>query len=84
MARVRTAAKIARYVSSHGYARVATGDLDLVIENKLMPHDIDAWSRWCAGGGRRRLDGGEDFSRGRVIGASSHALYDEAVALLAG
>ena len=87
VARVRSAAKVARYgLDAMAYARVATGDIDLVIENKLMPHDLDALVAVVrgAGGTIGDWDGGEDFSGGRVIAASTRALYDEAVALLAG
>ena len=68
------------------YARVATGDIDLVIESKLMPHDLDALVAVVrgAGGTFGDWDGGADFSRGRVIAAATRDLYDEAVALLAG
>ncbi len=87
VARVRGAAKVARYgLDAMAYARVATGDIDLVIENRLMPHDLDALVAVVrgAGGTFGDWDGGEDFSQGRVIAASTRALYDEAVALLAG
>ena len=86
MARVRAAAKVARYgLDAMAYARVATGDLDLVIENKLQPHDIDALVAVVRGAGGHFGDweGGTDFARGRVIAAATEALYTEAVALLA-
>ena len=86
MARVRAAAKVARYgLDAMAYARVATGDLDLVIENKLQPHDIDALVAVVRGAGGHFGDweGGTDFARGRVIAAATEALYAEAVALLA-
>ena len=85
--RVRGAAKVARYgLDAMAYARVATGDIDLVVENKLMPHDLDALVAVVrgAGGTFGDWDGGEDFSKGRVIAAATRELYDEAVALLAG
>ncbi len=87
VARVRAAAKVARYgLDAMAYARVATGDMDLVIENKLMPHDIDALVAVVRGAGGHfgDWDGGEDFSPGRVVAAATRELYDEAVALLAG
>ena len=86
MARVRAAAKVARYgLDAMAYARVATGDLDLVIENKLQPHDIDALVAVVRGAGGHFGDweGGTDFTHGRVIAAATEALYTEAVALLA-
>ena len=85
--RVRAAAKVARYgLDAMAYARVATGDLDLVIENKLQPHDIDALVAVVRGAGGHFGDweGGEDFAGGRVIAAATRKLYDEAIALLAG
>ena len=87
VARVRAAARVARYgLDAMAYARVATGDLDLVIESQLMPHDLDALVAVVrgAGGTLGDWDGGADFSRGRVIAAATPQLYDEAVALLAG
>ena len=86
VARVRAAAKVARYgLDAMAYARVATGDLDLVIENKLQPHDIDALVAVVRGAGGHFGDweGGTDFTQGRVIAAATEALYTEAVALLA-
>lgn len=83
--RVRKSALVARFgLDALAYARVATGNLDLVIENKLAPHDLDALVAVVRGAGGHFGDweGGSDFSRGRVIAASSRALYDEAVALL--
>jgi myo-inositol-1(or 4)-monophosphatase len=87
VARVRAAAKVARYgLDALAYARVATGDIDLVIESKLMPHDLDALVAVVrgAGGTFGDWDGGADFLRGRVIAAATRDLYDEAVALVAG
>jgi len=85
IARVRAAAKVARYgLDAMAYARVATGDLDLVIENKLMPHDIDALVAVVRGAGGHFGDweGGADFAQGRVIAAATEALYAETVAFL--
>jgi myo-inositol-1(or 4)-monophosphatase len=87
VARVRVAARVARYgLDAMAYARVATGGLDLVIESQLHPHDIDALVAVVRGAGGWFGDwqGGEDFAAGRVVAAATHALYDEAVALLAG
>jgi fructose-1,6-bisphosphatase/inositol monophosphatase family enzyme len=68
------------------YARVATGDIDLVIENGLQPHDYDALIAVVRGAGGHIGDweGGENFAEGRVVAAASRKLYDRAVALLAG
>ena len=67
------------------YARIATGDLDLVIESGLKPHDYDALVAVVrgAGGVIGNWSGGGDLSGGDVVAAASQALYDEAVALLA-
>lgn len=84
--RVRKSALVGRFgLDALAYARVATGGLDLVIENQLAPHDLDALVAVVRGAGGHFGDwqGGSDFSHGRVIAASSGALYDEAVALLA-
>ena len=84
--RVRKAARLTRYgLDALAYARVATGDLDLVIESGLKPHDYDALVAVVrgAGGVIGNWIGGDDLSGGDVVAASSQALYDEAVALLA-
>ena len=84
--RVRKATLVARYgLDAMAYARVATGDLDLVIESGLKRYDLDALVAVVrgAGGAIGDWDGGEDWDRGRIIAASSQAIYDEAVALLA-
>lgn len=85
LARIGAAAMVARYgLDALAYARVATGGLDLVIENKLAPHDLDALVAVVRGAGGHfgDWDGGNDFSHGLVIAASSRAIYDEALALL--
>lgn len=84
--RVRMAARVTRYgLDALGYARVATGDIDLVVESGLQPHDYDALIAIVRGAGGHIGDwrGGEGFKTGRIVAAASKALYDEAVALLA-
>jgi myo-inositol-1(or 4)-monophosphatase len=84
--RVRKAVRLTRYgLDALAYARVATGDLDLVIENGLKPHDYDALVAVVrgAGGVIGSWSGGDDFGGGDVVAAASQSLYDEAVALLA-
>lgn len=84
--RVRRAARVSRYgLDAMAYARVATGDLDLVIENGLKRHDYDALIPVVRGAGGHIGDwsGGERFEGGRIVAAASRKLYDEAVALLA-
>lgn len=84
--RVRFQCRLTRFgLDAMAYARVATGDIDLVIENGLKPHDYDALVAVVRGAGGHIGDwsGGEDFSAGRVVAASSRSLYEEAVEVLA-
>lgn len=84
--RVRRAARTARFGwDAYGYAMVAAGHLDLVIESGLKPHDYNALIPVvrAAGGWIGDWQGGEDFTPGRVVAAATRALYDEAVALIA-
>jgi myo-inositol-1(or 4)-monophosphatase len=83
---VRKAARLTRYgLDALAYARVATGDLDLVIESGLKRHDYDALVAVVrgAGGVIGNWSGGGDLSEGAVVAAASQALYEEAVRLLA-
>ncbi len=83
--RVRKAARVTRFgLDALGYARIATGDIDLVIESGLKPHDYDALVAVVrgAGGVIGNWSGGADLGGGDVVAAASQALYDEAVALL--
>ncbi len=85
--RVIGRARTARYgLDGYGYARVAAGTLDLVIESGLKPHDYNALVPVVRGAGGTFGDwqGGEDFTAGRVVAAATPELYEEAVALLAG
>jgi myo-inositol-1(or 4)-monophosphatase len=84
--RVRKAARLTRYgLDALGYARVGTGDLDLVIESGLKRHDYDALVAVVrgAGGVIGNWWGGGDLSEGAVVAAASQGLYEEAVRLLA-
>ncbi len=83
--RVRLACRLTRFgLDAMAYARVATGDIDLVIENGLKPHDYDALVAVVRGAGGHIGDwhGGEEFSGGRIVAAASRELYDEAIGLL--
>ena len=85
--RVRQAARLTRFgLDALAYARVATGDLDLVIESGLKPHDYDALVAVVrgAGGVIGNWSGGADLSGGDVVAAASPDLFEEAVAVLAG
>jgi myo-inositol-1(or 4)-monophosphatase len=86
-ARVRRAARLSRYgLDAYGYARVAAGALDLVIESGLKPHDYNALIPVVrgAGGVIGNWRGEDDFSQGAVVAAATGELFDEAVRLLAG
>ena len=83
--RVRQTSLVVRYgLDALAYARVATGDIDLVIETGLKRHDLDALVAVVrgAGGTIGDWDGGEDWDGGRIIAAASKVLYAEVVALL--
>ncbi len=83
--RLRRAARLTRYgLDALAYARIATGDLDLVIESGLKCHDYDALVAVVrgAGGVIGNWAGGLDLGGGDVVAAANQLLYDEAVALL--
>lgn len=80
--RVRAETRVTRYgLDAMAYARVATGDIDLVIENSLKRHDYDALIAVVRGAGGHFGDwrGGNDFREGRVIAAATRALYEATV-----
>ena len=84
--RVRDAVQLSRYgLDALAYARIATGDIDLVIENRLKRHDLDALVAVVRGAGGWIGDwtGGEDWDSGRIVAAATRALYDDAVDCLA-
>lgn len=84
-AALRNAVLLTRYgLDALAYARVATGDLDLVAESGLKRHDLDALVPVVRGAGGHVGDwsGGEDWDGGRIVAAASRTLYDEAVALM--
>ena len=83
--RVRLACRVTRFgLDAMAYARVATGDIDIVIENGLKPHDYDALVSVVRGAGGHIGDwsGGENFEPGSVVAAASRELYEAAVDLL--
>lgn len=85
--RVRRACLLTRFgLDAMAYARVATGDIDLVIESGLKSHDYDALVAVVRGAGGHIGDwvGGADFSGGRVVAAATRALYEQAVERLSG
>jgi myo-inositol-1(or 4)-monophosphatase len=80
--RVRERVRTTRYGhDGYGYARLAAGSLDLVIEAGLKPHDYNALIPVvrAAGGAIGDWEGGADFSKGKVIAAASPALYEAAL-----
>jgi myo-inositol-1(or 4)-monophosphatase len=84
-AALRDQAMLTRYgLDALAYARVATGDLDLVVESGLKRHDLDALIPVVRGAGGFVGDwaGGEDWESGNIVAASSRALYDETLAIL--
>ena len=85
--RLRRAALLTRFgLDGYAYARIALGTIDLVAETGLKPHDWQALVPVVrgAGGVIGNWRGGEDMSGGDVLAAASQALFDEAVAALAG
>jgi histidinol phosphatase-like enzyme (inositol monophosphatase family) len=83
--RLRGRALTTRYgLDAYGYARVAAGSLDLVVEAGLKPHDYNALIPVVRGAGGVIGDwkGGEDFERGQIVAAASRELYEEAVRLI--
>ena len=80
--RLRRGARTTRYgLDAYGYARLAAGSLDLVVEACLKPHDYNALVPVveAAGGVIGNWKGGRDLSDGRTIAAASRALFDAAV-----
>jgi myo-inositol-1(or 4)-monophosphatase len=83
--RVRRAARLSRYgLDAYGYARVAAGALDLVIESGLKPHDYNALIPVvrAAGGVIGNWRGEDEFSEGKLVAAATPQLFGEAVGLL--
>jgi myo-inositol-1(or 4)-monophosphatase len=85
--RLRRSAKLTRYgLDAYGYAQVAAGGLDLVVESGLKPHDYNAVVPLvrAAGGAVSNWEGGSDLASGRIVAAASEALLAEACRLLEG
>lgn len=83
--RILSQVRVTRYGhDAYGYARVAGGSIDLVIESSLKPHDYEALIPVITGAGGHIGDwhGGSNFAAGDVVAAATRALYDEAVELL--
>lgn len=83
--RVRRAVRLTRYgLDALGYAKLAAGHLDLVIESGLKRHDWAALVPVVRGAGGVIGDwkGGSDFEGGAIVAAATRELFDETVALL--
>lgn len=83
--RVREGARTIRYGhDGYGYARLAAGSIDLVVESCLQPYDYNAVIPLvhAAGGVVGNWRGGSDMGAGQIVAAASQPLFDEAVALL--
>lgn len=82
---LRHAVRTTRYGhDGYGYARVAAGTLDLVVECGLKKHDYNALIPIVRGAGGMFGDwsGGVDFSGGDVIAAATPELYEAAVKIM--
>lgn len=85
-ASVRARARLTRYGhDGYAYARLAAGDIDLVVESGLQPHDYHALLPLIRGAGGSVGDwrGGDRFGGGQILAAATPALFEETLALLA-
>ncbi|SMF61095.1 inositol monophosphatase family protein [Allosphingosinicella indica] len=83
--RVRRAALLTRFGhDGFAYARLATGDIDLVLESGLEPHDRNALIPVvrAAGGAVSNWRGEHDFADGCLVAAASGELLRATVKLL--
>jgi len=83
--KVAAQAKLTRYgMDCYGYALVATGQVDLVIEAQLQPYDIHAPIAvvQAAGGIVSNWRGGAAHHGGQVIAAANCEVYTAALAIL--
>jgi myo-inositol-1(or 4)-monophosphatase len=81
---LRGAARLTRYgLDAYGYARLAAGSLDLVIESGLKSWDYLALIPVVrgAGGVVGNWRGEDEFSAGQVVAAATSALFEQAVAV---
>ena len=85
--RVADQARLVRYgMDCYGYALLAAGQVDLVIEAGLQPYDVQAPIAvvTAAGGVATAWDGGPAHEGGRLLAAANPALHTVALELLAG
>jgi len=84
--RVRGRVRTVRYgLDAYGYARLAAGSIDLVMEAGLKPHDYNALIPVvrAAGGAIGDWRGGQDYEGGRIVAAATPALFEAALEALA-
>jgi histidinol phosphatase-like enzyme (inositol monophosphatase family) len=84
-AAIRSRVRTTRYGhDGYGYARLAAGTIDLVVESGLNSYDLNALVPVVRGAGGMIGDwsGGSDFSAGQVVAAATPQLFQEALALL--
>lgn len=75
-------AKTVRYGhDGYGYARLAAGSIDLVVESCLQPYDYNAVIPVIrgAGGAVSNWSGGGDMRAGQIVAAASQQLLEEAL-----
>ena len=85
--RVADAARLVRYgMDCYGYALLAAGQVDLVIEAGLQPYDVQAPIAvvTAAGGVATNWEGGPAQDGGRLLAAANAEIHATAMDLLAG
>jgi len=70
----------------YAYALLASGHVDLVVENSLKPYDVGALIPLIehAGGIITTWDGGRPEGGGNIVAAGSRALHEQAMSILNG
>lgn len=83
---VRRRVRLCRFgFDAYGYAMLAQGGVDLVIESGLQVYDVQAFMPVVEGAGGivTNWSGGDPSQGGQVVAAASRALLDQALELLA-
>lgn len=84
---VEKSVRLFRYgCDCYAYMLVASGNIDLVVENQLKPYDVGGIIPIIenAGGVITTWEGGRPEMGGRIVAAATPALHKQALALLAG
>jgi myo-inositol-1(or 4)-monophosphatase len=84
---VEARVRLVRYgADCYAYAMVAAGQIDLVIETNLKPHDVAALIPIVegAGGVMTTWEGGPAIAGGRIVAAGDRRVHAEALRLLGG